>query len=249
MTYSTLLPFAFAGFVARKAYWRAGGVLLLLAFFYPITLTKIALFTPFWLVAMLLLSRLAEARSAVVLSLLVPIASVLLLVFLFGAPAAFLFSIVNLRLGAIPSVAMDVYSDFFSRHELTHFCQVSILKPFMHCPYQEQLGVMMQTVYKLGNFNASLFATEGVASVGSWFAPISAFVCGLVIALANRLSAGLPAGFILLSGAVVPQLLLNVPLTTVLLTHGAGLLFLLWYVTPRAIFEPAPAVQPAAPAP
>ena len=86
---------AFAGFVARKAYWRAGAVVLLLCFFYPITLTKIALFTPFWLVAILLLSRLVDARSAVVLSLLVPIASVLLLIFLFGAPAAFLFSIVN----------------------------------------------------------------------------------------------------------------------------------------------------------
>jgi hypothetical protein len=246
MTYSALLPFAFAGFVARKAYWRAGVVLLLLAFFYPITLTKIALFTPFWLVAILLLSRLAEARSAVVLSLLVPIASVLLLVFLFGAPAAFLFSIVNLRLGAIPSVAMDVYSDFFSRHELTHFCQVSILKPFMYCPYQEQLGVMMQTVYKLGNFNASLFATEGVASVGIWLAPVSVFLCGLLISLGNRLSAGLPAGFVLISGAIIPQALLNVPLSTVLLTHGAGLLFLLWYVTPRTIFQPEAGAQIAA---
>ena len=26
-------------------------------------------------------------------------------------------------------------------------------------------------------------------------------------------------------------------MTTVLLTHGAALLFLLWYITPRAIFE------------
>jgi hypothetical protein len=61
-----------------------------------------------------------------------------------------------------------------------------------------------------------------------------------VIALGNRLSAGLPAGFILVSGAIIPQVLLNVPLTTVLLTHGAGLLFLLWYVTPRTIFQQEP---------
>jgi hypothetical protein len=141
---------------------------------------------------------------------------------------------------------MDVYSDFFSRHELTHFCQVSILKPFMHCPYQEQLGVMMQTVYKLGNFNASLFATEGIASVGIWLAPVSVFLCGLVIALGNRLSAGLPAGYVLISGAIIPQALLNVPLSTVLLTHGAGLLFLLWYVTPRTIFNPEAGAQIAA---
>ena len=30
--------------------------------------------------------------------------------------------------------------------------------------------------------------------------------------------------------AMLPQILLNVPLTTTLLTHGAAILFLLWYV-------------------
>jgi hypothetical protein len=46
-----------------------------------------------------------------------------------------------------------------------------------------------------------------------------------VIALGNRLSVGLPAEFILISSAILSQALLNVPLTTVLLTHGAGILF------------------------
>src|SRR5260370_24821186 len=50
---NALLPFAFAGFVLRKARWWATAVLLLLLFFYPITLTKVALFTPAWLVTML----------------------------------------------------------------------------------------------------------------------------------------------------------------------------------------------------
>jgi hypothetical protein len=88
-----------------------------------------------------------------------------------------------------------------------------------------------------GNFNASLFATEGVASVGLLLAPVSALVCGLVVALGNRLSAGLPPSFILVSGAILAQIMLNVPLTTVLLSHGAGLLFLLWYITPRSMFQ------------
>ena len=244
MTYSALLPFAFAGFVAREAHWRAGAVLVLLFLFYPITLTKSTLFAPFWLVAMLLLSRLVETRTAVVLSLLVPVAAGLLLLDLLGAPAVQYFSIVNARLAAIPSVAMDVYNDFFSRHELTHFCQISLLKSVTDCPYREQLGIVMRKAYGLGNFNGSLFVTEGIASVGVWFAPVSVFVCGLVIALGNRLSAGLPARFILISGAIMPQVLLNVPLTTVLLTHGAALLFLLWYVTPRAIFEPKTGAEP-----
>jgi hypothetical protein len=237
ITSSALLPFAFAGFMARKAYWRAGAVLLLLICFYPITISKLALFTPFWLVAMLLLSKFVEARIVVVLSLLLPLLAGLILVVLFGTAAAPYFSVVNFRMIAIPSVAMDVYNDFFSRHDLTYYCQISFLKQIMHCPYQDQLSIVMERAYKLGNFNASLFATEGIASVGLRLAPVAAFFCGLVIALGNRLSAGLPTGFILVSGAVLPQVLLNVPLTTVLLTHGAGLLFLLWYITPGVAFE------------
>ena len=45
---------------------------------------------------------------------------------------------------AIPSVAMDVYNDFFSTHDLTHFCQISLLKRIIHCPYQEQLSIVME---------------------------------------------------------------------------------------------------------
>jgi hypothetical protein len=236
---SALLPFAFAGFVARNARWQAGAALLVALLFYPVTLSKLNLFAPFWLVAMLVLSRLFEIRTAVVLSLFgAVLTGVIWFATIKTQAAAVYFTTVNFRLVAVPAVAMDVYNDFFSRHDLTYFCHISPLKPIMSCPYHEQLSLVMEKAYKLGNFNGSLFATEGIASVGLLFAPVTAFACGLVIALGNRFSAGLPAGFVLLSGAVLPQALLNVPLSVALLTHGAGLLFLLWYITPRAIFKP-----------
>jgi hypothetical protein len=96
----------------------------------------------------------------------------------------------------------------------------------------------MQKTYELGNFNASLFATEGIASIGMFFAPFSALFGGFVVAFGNRASANLPTRFVLISSAIVPQILLNVPLSTALLTNGVALLFLLWYVMPRAFFEP-----------
>ena len=76
------------------------------------------------------------------------------------------FGLVNIRMMATPSSAMDIYNDFFSGHPLTWFCQISFLKPLMSCPYQEQLSLVMEKTYRLGNINASLFATEGIASVG-----------------------------------------------------------------------------------
>ena len=235
---NTLLPFAFAGLVVRRAYWRAGAVLFLLLLFYPITLSKLPLLAPVWLVAMLLLSGIFAGRTAVVLSLLLPILAGLALHLTFKAQSAVYFSTVNFRIFAVPSDALDIYYDYFSRHEPTWFCQISLVKQVMSCPLQEPLWEIMEKAYKVGNLNASLFATEGIASVGLWWAPVSAFVCGLVMAFGNRMSDGLPPRFILMSGAMLALVLLNVPLSIVLLTHGAAILFLLWYITPRTIFAP-----------
>ena len=242
-TSSALLPFAFACFVTRGRRWRAALTLLLLLLFYPITLTKLLLFAPVWLLFLALLSGIFEARTSVVLSLFLPLSAgvILALLLKFGAlpyePVLQYFGAINFRMIAFPSIALDVYSDFFSTHDHTYFCQISFLKRFMGCPYNEYLSIVMAKAYQLGNLNASLFATEGIASVGPILAPLAVLGCGLVIALVNRLSAGLPSRFILLSGGILPQVFLNVPLTTTLLTNGAALLFLLWYVTPRAIFE------------
>ena len=243
-TTAALLPFAFACFVALGHRWRAVFVLVLLMLFYPITLTKLMLFAPIWLLFLLLLGRFFEARTSVVLSLFLPLSIGVILAFLFPLglfPNQMIrnyFGAVNFRMIAIPSSALDFYNDFFSTHEVTLFCQITLFKPLAGCPYSEQLSVVLERAYKLGNFNASLFATEGVASVGPILAPFSGLACGLVIALGNRLSAGLPAKFILVSSGILPQVFLNVPLTTTLVTNGAFILFLLWYVTPREIFEP-----------
>jgi hypothetical protein len=241
ITSTALLPFAFACFVERKDVWRAGAVLLLLLCYYPITLSKLALFAPAWMVGMLVLSKLFEIRASIVISLLVPAAFGIFLFLLYTnelAPYRFTipyFGLVNFRMVAIPSLAMEYYNEFFYAHDVTHFCQIRLLKPFMSCPYQEQLSVVIYNAFGIGgNFNASLFATEGIASVGAMFAPVAVFAGGLIMGLANRLSAGLPPRFILISGAVLVQVLLNVPFTTVLLTHGAVFLFLLWYIAPRA---------------
>jgi hypothetical protein len=252
ITSSSLLPFLFACFLARKNPWRAGAVLVLLLFYYPVSLSKVALFAPAWLVLMALLARIFGAKLAVILSLSIPTLIGVILMLLFyrdrmpADVAITYFQFVNFRILAVPSIAMDVYNDFFASHPHTYFCQIRILKPFVDCPYQEPLSIVMRNNYPFGgNFNASLFATEGIASVGVWLAPVTVFVGGLVIALGNRLSAGLPPSFVLVSGAILVQILLNVPLLTVLVTHGAGLLFLLWYITPRGIFERGTCDEPA----
>jgi hypothetical protein len=235
---TVLLPFACACYLALNRRWWAAISLLLMLLFYPITLSKFALFSTAWMIVLLMLSRIFEARAATILSAFLPMfLGVILVAWFLNDYTLYYFGIVNIRMMATPSSAMDIYNDFFASRPLTWFCQISFLKPLMSCPYQEQLSLVMNNTYRLGNVNASLFATEGIASVGLYLAPLVALACGFVIALGNRVSAGLPPGFVLISAALLPQTFLNVPFTTALLTHGTGFLFLLWYIMPRTMFD------------
>jgi len=235
---TVLLPFACACYLALNRRGWAAVPLILMLLFYPVTLSKFALFSTAWVVILMVLSRIFEPRAATILSILLPmLLGVIMMATYLNNYTLYYFGLVNIRMMATPSSAMDIYNDFFSSHPLTWFCQISFLKPLMSCPYQEQLSLVMEKTYQLGNINASLFATEGIASVGPYLAPLVALACGLVIALGNRASAGLPPGFVLISAALLPQTFLNVPFTTALLTHGTGFLFLLWYIMPRTMFD------------
>lgn len=246
ITSNALLPFAFASFVASNERLKAAVALLLLLAFYPITLTKLTFFAPLWLLFLAVVTRIFESRAAILMSLLLPISAGLLLIlpYKLGALPYELFikyfSAVNFRMIAVPSIALDVYNDFFSTHQVTYFCQINLIKSLLGCTYRDPLSILMSKNYELGNLNASLFATEGIASVGPFAAPIAAAVCGLIVSFGNRTSAGLPPKFIILSGGLLSQIFLNVPLTTTLLSNGALLTFVLWYITPRPVFtDPA----------
>lgn len=93
---------------------------------------------------------------AVLLSLMLPIAAgVLLFNFMGSAGLVGLVAgeynfVVNFRMLAVPALALDLYNEFFSQHELTHFCQIGVLKPLVDCPYQEQLGGVMLHYFPAG---------------------------------------------------------------------------------------------------
>jgi hypothetical protein len=251
-----MLPFAFAYFAWQRRYALAAVAILLIASFYPTLLNKTVLLAVVWLPFLFFLFRAFDPKRATVLALLIPTTTGLLLYALLppdslpGHLAKYLFGYANVRMLAVPSIAMDRYSEFFASHELTYFCQVGIVRAIKGCPYAYQLGAVLEAHYHLGNLNASLFATEGIASVGPTWAPLSALFCGLIVSLGNNVSARLPPPLIAASAGLVVQALLNVPLSASLLSNGFFVLLLLWFVTPRplpdaAISDRAPADQAA----
>lgn len=228
-----VLPYLFTHYATRKRWGLAVGVLLLALCFYPVVINKTILLLPMWLPFLFWLFGRFSPRLATVLALLIP-AMIGLVAFavLLADHRYVVFSAINLRLIAIPSLALDHYADFFGHRELTHFCQVSVVRAVTGCSYGE-LGPALADVYQDGNFNASFLATEGIASVGLALTPVSSFVCGLILSVGSMVSRHLPPRFIAVSSGLAVQAIMNVPLTTGLLSNGIALLFLLWWLTPE----------------
>ena len=240
-----LLPFAFAHFALQRRYVLAAASIVLIASFYPVLLNKTVLVGALWLPFLFFMFQMFEPRRAAILSLLLPTA--FCLVFHAVAPSSgpvrfladYAFGLANVRMLAVPSIAMNYYSDFFASHSQTWFCQINLMRSLVDCPYAGQLGPSFEDSYHVGNLNASLFATEGIASVGPLWAPVSTLVAGLVLSVGNRVSARLPPPLIATSAGLVMQALLNVPLSVAVLSNGLLVLLMLWYITPDMSNEDA----------
>lgn len=240
-----ILPFIFAVTAWRSQYGLAAIAILLEWSFYPIVLNKSVAFGGLWLPYMFVIFRLFEPKRATVYLLLITMVPGIVGYSLIahgwiaadgaiGQAVRFVYGMVNGRMFGYPSLAMNYYSEFFSNHPLTHFCQIGLIRSIVGCPYSAQLGVAMAEAYHLGSFNGSLFATEGIASVGPFWAPASALLCGLIVSLGNSASAHLPAPVVATSaGLVVQQTLLNAPLSVSLLSNGMLVLWLLWSIAPN----------------
>ena len=50
------------------------------------------------------------------------------------------FGALNFRMIAVPSLAIDIYNDFFATHPVTHFCQISVLKAVRRLPLWRAAG-------------------------------------------------------------------------------------------------------------
>ncbi|ERF81827.1 hypothetical protein JQ559_13845 [Bradyrhizobium viridifuturi] len=228
-----VLPYLFVHFASRRQSLLAAGVLLFALCFYPVVNNKTVLLLPIWLPFLFWLYGRFNPRLATVLAVLLPtIVGLTSFAVLTADKDYVVFSAINLRFLAIPSLALDQYADFFAHRELTRFCQISVLRPVTTCPYGE-LGPALGAIYHDGNFNASFLATEGIASVGLVLAPVSALVCGLILSVGSAVSRHLSPRFIAVSSGIAVQTIMNVPLTTGLVSNGIAVLFLLWWLTPE----------------
>lgn len=145
-------------------------------------------------------------------------------------------SIFMLRILATGGWSMAAYYDYFSINGFTYYSHIGPVNALTGAyPYgQYSLGQLIGLEYsgsELANFNANFWASDGFAALGILGVPvITVAVCGVLIAV-NRISSGHSTRFVVLWLSGFWLAMLNLPLTTALLSGGGAMTLLLLWVT------------------
>jgi hypothetical protein len=231
------LPFYFAYGLLRRNLKNIAIGLAISVLFYSIAGHKTAILMG---VAVLGLYGLLGFRENFLFALLVSLAGILIVLTLVPATDGPLFwakSIFIVRMLSTGGWCLSMYYEFFSTNPLTYYTHIGIISALT--------GAYPYTGYALGqvigleyfgsieaNFNAGFWASDAVAALGWLGVPIvTAAVC-LVEIFINRFSRGYSTRFVALWLTGYWQTVLNVPLSTALLS-GGGILIM----TLLAVFE------------
>jgi hypothetical protein len=145
-------------------------------------------------------------------------------------------SIFMLRILATGGWNMAAYYDYFSTNGFTYYTHIGPVNALTGAyPYgQNSLGQVIGIEYsgsEQANFNANFWASDGYAALGMLGIPVvTAAVCLMLIAI-NRISSGHSIRFVVLWLSGFWLAMLNLPLTTALLSGGGAVTLLLLWAT------------------
>jgi hypothetical protein len=100
-------------------------------------------------------------------------------------------ALIYMRGLALPAALTGVYAQFFSFSPNTYFSQMNVVNLFVQYPYSEPLGLVIGRFLNDGNIsmnaNASMWATDGVSSLGPVGIIVIGGIVGIALSFANRL--------------------------------------------------------------
>lgn len=146
-----------------------------------------------------------------------------------------------------------VYYDYFTQHGLTYYSHIGVVNRLTDAyPYGKySLGQTIGLEYsgsELANYNANFWASDAFAALGLVGVPLITLIALFVFYIINRVSSRYASSFVALWLSGFWLGLLNLPLTTALVSAGGGLtLLLLWFAARRGPeVAPRPESPPAA---
>lgn len=133
-----------------------------------------------------------------------------------------------------------VYYDYFTQNGLTYYSHIGVVNNLTGAyPYGKySLGQTIGIEYsgsELANYNANFWASDGFAALGLVGIPVVTVAVLAMFYIINRISSRYSAHFVALWLSGFWLGLLNLPLTTALVSAGGALtLMLLWFTAQRA---------------
>lgn len=162
------------------------------------------------------------------------VATILVLFFPDDSALSWAKNVLLMRTFATGGWTVSLYYEYFSTNGYTYYSHIRFIDLITQAyPYgQRSLGQMIGIEYSgsdLANFNANFWASDGFAAWGLWGIPVvTAALSGFFI-LVNRVSSYFESQFIALWMSGFWLALLNVPLSTAILSGGGGIIIIfLW---------------------
>ena len=145
-------------------------------------------------------------------------------------------SILMVRVLGTGGWTIATYYEYFSTHSFTFFTHIGPINALTGAyPYGEySLGQTIGLNYtgsSQANFNANFWASDGFAALGVLGIPVVTVAMTGVFYAINRIASGCPPRFVALWLTGFWLAVMNVPLTTALLSGGGGLTMLLLWST------------------
>jgi hypothetical protein len=228
------LPFYFARGVIRKSWGDFGLGFLGSLLIYLATGSKAAILMPLVIYSLHLL--IGSGKDFLLRLMIVMTVVVFLVIELLPDEGVLMWvkSILLIRVLGTSGWTISTYYDYFSTNGFTFYTHIGPINALTGAyPYGEySLGQTIGLFYSGSsdaNFNANFWASDGFAAMGVLGIPVvTAIMVGVFYAI-NRIASGYSPRFVVLWLSGFWLALLNLPLTTALLSGGGGLtLFLLW---------------------
>jgi hypothetical protein len=229
------LPFYMARGIVRKS-WVEGSIAAIVGLLiYAATGSKAAVLTPAIVIALSILFGVGGAflfRLLCVLTVVVVLVAALLPN---DPPLLWIKSILLLRVLGTGGWTMSHYYEYFSNNGFTYYTHIGAVNALTGAyPYDYALGQLIGLEYSgsaEANFNGNFWASDAFAALGVLGIPIVTIALALVFSWINRIASAYSARFVFLWLSGFWLALLNVPLSTALLSGGGlvtiGLLWLL----------------------
>ena len=232
------LPFYLARGIVNKRIWDIVLAIVASVLIYTSTGAKAMILMPPIMLVMHALMRAREKFLPVLLAVLIVALFIVTDVLPEDGLGFWVKFIFLLRILCAGGWANFVYYDYFTQSGLTYYSHIGIVNavtgayPYGKYSLGQTIGIQYSGT-ELANYNANFWASDGFAALGLAGIPLITLAAAGVFFMINRVSSRYSPGFVALWLSGFWLGMLNLPLSTALVSAGGGLTVLLLWFTAR----------------